>query len=755
MKKDRSLKQSLTLKFLLLATLPVITVGLFSLQNITTNLEAEIGNKNFLLAKSLASEVERFLNEPVNLINQIEVILSTEKIHTEAQIGPYLDAIMSSYPFFERITILNRQGRIAHLSPFNGDLLGSDMSSQDYYSSTQENETKKIQFSPVFVSERSGQPTLTLSKHIRNWIIVGHLNLSALEQISVKITIGKRGYGAIADKDGTVLAHKNRRLVRERYNVSGLEIFQRAQAGEEGTFRYRFAGEEKIGSVTSIPQTGWLIIVSQPIEEAFRPIQRIRNIILAGVFISLLAAILFAVFSLSKTLDPLVKLTTNAEKIADGRYEFESPSRSYHEINQLAEKFRLMAHGLEIREKKLRESEEEYRNLVQSSNSIILKFDLNFNIIFTNKYAEDFFGFTNEELIGKSALETIIPRVDSSGNDLNEMAKNLINNPDSFVDNENENIRKNGDRVWIAWRNKAIYDSNGQYVNMLSTGYDITDRKQAEKNLQDAHNELEKRIETRTIELKRAKEEAEKADQLKSEFLANISHELRTPMHHILSYSKFGDEKISTVSLEKLRYYFSQIRISGGRLLLLLNDLLDLSKLESGVSKYEMAENDILRLIEKLTTTFSTQLKEKSIELGIQKPDHPTTVICDEAKIDQVLNNLLSNAIKFTPYGQSITFSFHIEGLPSGKRITDKQIIPALVVRIRDSGIGIPENELESIFDKFIQSSKTNTGAGGTGLGLSICREIISAHNGKIWAENNSDIGATLSFMLPYTEKRA
>ncbi len=753
MKKDRSLKQSLTTKFLLLATLPIVIVGLFSLQNITSSLEAEIGNKNFLLAKSLASEVERFLNEPVNLINQIEVILFTKKIPSKTHIRHYLDAIMSSYPFFERITILNPKGRIAHLSPFNRDLLGSDMSNQDYFDSTPENETTKIQFSSAFISERSGQPTLTLSKRVNNWIIVGHLNLSALEQISDKITIGKRGYGAIADKDGTVLAHKNRRLVRERFNVSGLEIFKRARAGEEGTFRYRFAGEEKIGSVTSLRPVSWLIIVSQPLDEAFRPIQRIRNIILTGVFISLLAAIVFAVFSLKRTLNPLIKLTTNAEKIADGQYEFESPSHSYHEINQLAEKFRLMAHGLEVREKKLSESEENYRDLVQSSNSIILKFDLNFSILFTNKYAQDFFGFTNEELVGKSALETIIPRVDSSGTDLNKMAKNLINNPDSFVDNENENIRKNGDRVWIAWRNKAIYDNNGQYSSLLSMGYDVTDRKRAEKSLQDAHNELEKRIETRTNELKRAKEDAEKANQLKSEFLANISHELRTPMHHILSYSKFGDEKTNKVSLEKLRYYFSQIRISGGRLLLLLNDLLDLSKLESGAINYEMVEKDMLLLVENLTSTFSTQLKEKSIKLAIVKPDHSAIVVCDEAKIDQVLNNLLANAIKFTPHGQSITFSFHTEGVPGAKKITDKQTVPALVIRISDSGIGIPENELESIFDKFVQSSKTNTGAGGTGLGLSICREIINAHNGKIWAENNPDNGATFSFKLPYEKE--
>ncbi|MBT6499552.1 MAG: hypothetical protein HOK67_06580, partial [Deltaproteobacteria bacterium] len=105
---------------------------------------------------------------------------------------------------------------------------------------------------------------------------------------------------------------------------------------------------------------------------------------------------------------------------------------------------------------------------------------------------------------------------------------------------------------------------------------------------------------------------------------------------------------------------------------------------------------------------------------------------------------------KFTPPDKKITISFASQKLPVGNRRTDQETIPALTVKIRDEGTGIPENELESIFNKFIQSSKTKTGAGGTGLGLSICQEIVKAHHGKIWAENNPDGGATFSFILPY-----
>ena len=753
MKKVRSLKQSLTIKFLLLATLPIVIVGVFALQNITSSLEEEIGNKNFLLAKSLSGEIERFLNEPVNLIRQIEVVLFTKKMPPETQINSYLNALSSSYPFFELITVLDPKGRIAYLSPFNRDLLGSDMSSQHYFELEQQGQKNDIQFSPVFISARTGRPTLTISKRINSWMIVGHLDLSALERINNKITIGEKGYAEITDVNGTLLAHKNRKLVRERFNIKGLSIFKRTQTGKEGTFRHKFAGEEKIGSVTTVPMTGWQIHVTQPVEEAFRPVKRIRNIILAGLFLSLVAATIFAIYSIKKTLTPVIKLTTNVEKIAEGRYVFETPSNSYREINNLAEKFNLMARGLAARENSLKESEANYRDLVQSSNSIILRFDSNYQLIFVNKFGLDFFGYSKEELIGRTSLETIIPHVESTGRNLVEMMDNLFNNPDAYVNNENENVRKNGERVWVAWRNQTIYDSDGKFSSLLCTGYDITGRKLAEEGLQSAHNELEKRIEARTLELKIAKEDAEKANKLKSEFLANMSHELRTPMHHILAYSKFGADKTHTVSLEKLFHYFSQIRASGDRLLTLLNDLLDLSKMESGMTKYRLEKIDLATMVEFLISEFSLPINQKSLLIEINKTNLSTIVLGDELKISQVLNNLLANAIKFTPQGQSITISFHTEELPGGKRKTDMKTVPALLVRIKDTGIGVPEKELKTIFNKFIQSSKTKTGAGGTGLGLSICQEIINAHNGIIWAENNLDIGATFSFMLPFDQE--
>ena len=135
--------------------------------------------------------------------------------------------------------------------------------------------------------------------------------------------------------------------------------------------------------------------------------------------------------------------------------------------------------------------------------------------------------------------------------------------------------------------------------------------------------------------------------------------------------------------------------------------------------------------------------------MKIEKSIGPTKVICDVHKIGQVIRNLLSNAIKFTPKNKKIVVSTEFGDLPIGPRQLDNNRVPALIVTIADQGVGLPDDELDTIFDKFIQSSKTKNGAGGTGLGLAICREIMNTHNGEIWAENNKDGGSSFSFGLP------
>jgi PAS domain S-box-containing protein len=150
---------------------------------------------------------------------------------------------------------------------------------------------------------------------------------------------------------------------------------------------------------------------------------------------------------------------------------------------------------LNVIEEALQKREEKYRELVENANSIILRSDTQGRITFFNEFAQNFFGYTEEEIVGKNLLETIVPKTETTGRDLAQMRKDLMLYPEKFINNGNENIRRNGERVWIAWTNKAILDQHGNVTGILSVGNDITERKQAEEERKILIQELQQTLE--------------------------------------------------------------------------------------------------------------------------------------------------------------------------------------------------------------------------------------------------------------------
>jgi len=280
----------------------------------------------------------------------------------------------------------------------------------------------------------------------------------------------------------------------------------------------------------------------------------------------------------------------------------------------------------------------------------------------------------------------------------------------------------------------VLYDS---FNNMLEN---ISQKNQEIHKLNES---LEERVRQRTLDLLSAKEHAEQADRTKSTFLANMSHEIRTPMNSILGYSRLLNKQITD---PKQKEYLDIVETSGRNLLALIEDILDLSKIEAGKIELDFKAVDTHALIEEIGNIFRIKTREKGIDFIIEEdPAIPQGLILDETRIRQILFNLVGNAVKFTEEG-------HIK-LTLTRTHPEKEISKVhLIFIVEDTGIGIAEDQIERIFHAFEQQKGQSSRYGGTGLGLAITKRLVEIMNGTISVSSQVGQGSLFTFELPEVE---
>jgi signal transduction histidine kinase len=240
-------------------------------------------------------------------------------------------------------------------------------------------------------------------------------------------------------------------------------------------------------------------------------------------------------------------------------------------------------------------------------------------------------------------------------------------------------------------------------------------------------------------DLGRVYRELEGASRHKSEFLANMSHELRTPLNSIIGFSEVMLERMFGDINDKQEEYLNDILMSGRHLLSLINDILDLSKIEAGRMELELADFDIPDAITNALTLMRERASRRGLVLECVIDEHLGAIRGDERKMKQVLLNLLSNAVKFTPEGGRITV---------GARLVDGMA----ALSVADTGIGIAPEDHAAVFEEFRQVGHADKKAEGTGLGLALCRRFVELQGGRIWLESQPGQGATFTFTLPLSQ---
>ena len=381
-----------------------------------------------------------------------------------------------------------------------------------------------------------------------------------------------------------------------------------------------------------------------------------------------------------------------------------------------------------------------FRELLEAAPDAIIEVDQTGCILLMNAATESLFGYTREELMGQS-VELLVPEGSRSAHVAQRQG--YWNHPVARPMGRGVTlyaVRKDGSQFPAEISLSPVHSEQG--VRVAAIIRDVTERKRTEEDIRSMEERFNRELTAKNAELERRNSEVEHADKLKSEFLASMSHELRTPLHTIIGFSELLAEEIQGSLNDKQRRFVGHIRRDSQHLLELINDILDLNKIESGKVELRPETFSASDAFEEVFASVRPVALSKSIQIETRvSKEH--ILHADRLRFKEVLFNLVSNALKFTPSGGFIT---------ADSCTTDE--LGFSCFRVEDTGVGIPEVQLEEIFDKFFQVGSTTKGVReGAGLGLAITRHIVELHGGRIWVDSELGKGSRFSFTMPQCQR--
>jgi signal transduction histidine kinase len=638
---------------------------------------------------------------------------------------------------------------------------------------------RKTWFGPVYFRKDS-EPYMAISipeAPDRPGVTVVDVNLKFIWDVVSAIRVGEKGVAYVVDDKGFLVAHPDISLVLRKLDLSALPqvkaaLASKASPGEAPPGARDISGQGVLSAYATVASTGWRVFVEEPSTAVLAPlygaILRTVILLLGGLALSVAASLLLA----RRMVKPVRELQKGAEAIGGGDLTTRIDVRTGDELQDLAERFNTMTGQLresyadlekkvEVRTAELREAlnqqtaTSDVLRVISSSTTDVLPVfeaivkrarDLGgadyanvfhyadglIHYVTGTDTREAWIQFVRARSPWKPDRSTLTGRVIVSGKP--EYIPDVSQDPEwdqgMLVGSDNSARRllgvpmvKDGQSIGVllvSWKTPG--EVPPKYIQLLQTFAD-----QAVIAIENVRlfNEIQEK--SRQLEI---------ANQHKSEFLANMSHELRTPLNAIIGFSEVMLSGMTGAMAEKQKEFIGDIRDSGKHLLGLINDILDLSKIEAGRMELDVARFDLREAMGNAMTLVRGRAERHGIELDAEIAPDVGDYDGDERKFKQIMLNLLTNAVKFTPEGGCV-------------RIAAEHVDGNYVFSVQDSGIGIAPEDHDRIFEEFRQVGDVEHKAEGTGLGLTLTRKLVELHGGRIRVESAVGKGSKFTFNLP------
>ncbi len=684
---------------ILISVIPLALIGLRMIELNRISLEGAILELQINSASSLAEKIDDYIS---NLNRELIRVIGSLETHaltwTERQYE--LQSVLDANPEIINISFVDQEGNEV-LKAYNPDLEKETelINHREELLFQKAKTERKTQISSLFCKDEL--PCIQVFYPLgKEYFLLTNFSLAKLQQKILTTHIGKTGYAYLVNKEGKIIIHPEKeKLFLSARDIPLVNEVITAQVVGSREFKDK-TGEEIIGAYSPVKNLAWGVIIQQKKKEAYYPVYQMQRQARFWILISALASAIVAFLLASNLTRPIITLIKGAEKVAGGNFETKVKVPSHDELRQLADTFNFMTAKLkeyaDIQVDKMLLEKTKTEAIVFSIADAVILTDHSGKILLVNPQAEKIFHLPEGKWEEQMVWDYLPPV-------LGEEILDLIAHPDRSFLKEVILPLTEEQKKYFEVRGTLIFTPKGEEFGLLSVFHDVT---------------LEKEI-----------------DQMKEDFVNSITHDLRNPLTSIRVLIKFLSEGKSGHLNEKQRKMLGTMEVASYQLLTLINNILDVAKMESGEMHLELAQVNLTDLVGRVLTIQEPLVKRKNLLLELFSSKE-LELNADPQLLERLFANLLGNAIKFTPENGKIKIV--IEDLPEKVK-----------VEISDTGPGIPEEYLEKIFDKFQQLQRTK---GGTGLGLTICKYIVEAHGGKIWVESKLGEGSKFIFWLPKTE---